>query len=218
MDIRWSLPEITPCTKFDFFFRLKVCYKLAIPKVALGNLETNIYTWTCRHFSACCLRSMKTLWMSERNENLFLDAGSWDDLSLFLLLNRTPLQPVPCPKINSLLLTRHNFPKLSLNSHWYNNNPQQSVKQKSAVFYPTFHCLLLQRGNMSRYTDTIILKSISRNSVRVKCWSYLVECQLAEGVWHTLSHFQSNITKLTEPLNNLCQNNRPIAKKKNPAK
>lgn len=56
-------------------------------------------------------------------------------------------------KINSLLLTRHHFPKQSLNSHWYNNNVQQPVKQKSAVFYPTFLHLLPQWGNMSRCTD-----------------------------------------------------------------
>lgn len=156
---------------YNVLFFFYICNKLAAPKVAPGNLQTNIYTWTCRHFSACCLRSMNTLRVSETNENLFLDTGSWDDLSLFLLLNRTPLLPVPCPKINSLLLTRHDFPKLSLNSHWYNNNLQQSVKQKSAVFYPTFHCALLQRRNMSTRTDKITLKSI-KMSARVKRWSY----------------------------------------------
>lgn len=152
-EIKWARKRSTHKIRFPFFFFFLICNKPAIPKVAPGNLQTNIYTWTCRHFSACCVRSLNTLWVSGTNENLFLDTESWDDLSLFLLLKRSPLQPVPCPKINSVLLNRHHFPKLSLNSHRYNNNLQQSVKQKSAVFYPTFHCSLPQPGNMSRCTD-----------------------------------------------------------------
>lgn len=139
--------------KMNFFFLgFKVCNKVAISNTAPGNLQTNIYSWTCT-VGAYFLQSMSTWWASGTNENLFLATGSWDDLSLFLLLNRSPLQPVPYPKINSLLLSRHDFPKLGLNSHWYNNNLEQSVKQKSAVFSPTFHCLLLHNGNMPRCTD-----------------------------------------------------------------
>lgn len=57
--------------KIRYIFFFKVCNKQAIPKVAPGNSQPNIYTWTCLHFSACCLQSMNTLSVWDKWESIF---------------------------------------------------------------------------------------------------------------------------------------------------
>lgn len=115
------------CIK-SFLFLFFTTFTLAINTSwrSWSNLLANIYISACRHFIASCLQSMNKARATR---------DKWGSIFSHRIVRWC--EPVSAAKLSfsfasamcqnkqlaNLLLTRHDFPELSINSHWYNNSP-----------------------------------------------------------------------------------------------